>query len=115
MPESTPAHCGDLPSSYAPPLTLDQRLDQMEAHIREKMECASGFADVEVQRRRLISMFKFFDAPGTGTIDYVTFHACMVRMNFILVQVCCVACVGDNPDPSHAGTTRTLLFDPVCG
>ena len=83
MPDFIAAHCGDLPASYSGPLTSEQRLDQMEMHIREKMECASGFADVEVQRRRLISLFKFFDHESKGAVNFTTFHATMVRMNFV--------------------------------
>ena len=78
-----PFHYGDLPPSYDEPLTLEQRLDIMEMNVREKIEVASGFADVEVQRRRLVSVFKFFDAPATGICDYTTFMAAMVRMNFV--------------------------------
>lgn len=83
---TTPAHCGDLPPSYAGPATLEERLDHTESNIRKIIETHSGFADMEVQRRKLIACFKFFDADGIGSVDYDGFVAALVRMNFIGVQ-----------------------------
>jgi len=65
---------------------FEQRVDQLECRLKDKMEVDAGFADVEVRKRKLIAQFKYFDTNNSGEIDYQEFFAAMTKLNFVGCQ-----------------------------
>ena len=65
---------------------LEQRTEDLERRLREKIEVLSGFADVEVRARKLQQTFNYFDTNNSGNIDYQEFFAAMTKLNFIGIQ-----------------------------
>jgi len=64
----------------------ESKLDEVEEALRKKVETISGFAEAEVQARKLELTFKHFDTDNSGVIDYDEFNSAMTRLNFVGVQ-----------------------------
>ena len=65
---------------------LEIKADDLERRLKEKIEVMTGFAEPEIRARKLEQCFKYFDADGSGYIDYTEFFAAMTKFNFIGVQ-----------------------------
>lgn len=65
---------------------LENKADDLERRLKEKIEVMTGFAEPEVRARKLEYCFKYFDSNNSGNIDYTEFFAAMTKFNFVGVQ-----------------------------
>lgn len=67
-------------------MSMDAKVDDVEARLRTKIESLSGFADEETQAMKLDAIFRHFDADKSGWIAFDEFNAALVRLNFVGLQ-----------------------------
>lgn len=67
-------------------VSLERKIDDLEARIVSKIEIISGFSEPETKFRKLLQSFKFFDLNNSGYLDFNNFFAAMTNLNFIGVQ-----------------------------
>lgn len=70
----------------AEPVTIEDKIDDLERRLRAKLESDSGFADVGSQALQLRRVFRRFDTDKSGLIDFKEFQAALVHLNFVGVQ-----------------------------
>lgn len=92
-------------------LTLDEKVDNLERLLRQKLESDSGFADVSTQAMKLRRIFAHFDVDNSGMIDFKEFIASLVRLNFVGVQKE-VQALFDRYDADGSGW---LEYNEFCG
>lgn len=93
------------------PLTQDDKVDNLERLLRQKLESDTGFADPQGQAWKLHRVFKHFDNDQSGVISIDEFNAALVRLNFVGVQ-CDVQALFDRYDDDGSGY---LSYDEFCG
>ena len=65
---------------------LETRVQLIETRLRQKLEVTTGFADLELRRKKLYEIFSAFDTDNSGEVSYEEFFAAMTKLNFIGVQ-----------------------------
>jgi cell division septum initiation protein DivIVA len=65
---------------------LEEKVDELEQKLKEKIEVSSGFSDTVAQARMMEQTLKFFDVGGRGLLNYQDFFAAMTKFNFVGVQ-----------------------------
>ena len=65
---------------------MEEKVDDMERRLVERIEVSSGFAEAEEQARKMRLALKFFDASGNGLLSYDEFFAAMTKFNLVGVQ-----------------------------
>merc|ERR1711934_285386 len=107
-----------------------ERVDQLQARLKAKIEVLSGFGSEISRQRKLVDYYKKFDNDGTGYLTRAEFHTAMSSMNFIgcsmetsalfdrydgdgngrlVYKVFCSKLLGVAPDPEGDPILRGIL------
>lgn len=93
------------------PLTQEDKVDNLERLLRQKLESDTGFADASGQAFQLHRVFRHFDSDHSGVIGIREFSAALVRLNFVGCQAD-VQALFDRYDEDGSGS---LTYDEFCG
>jgi Ca2+-binding EF-hand superfamily protein len=67
-------------------LDQEEKVDDLERRLKEKVEIASGFSDAIAQSRLMEQSMKFFDSDRSGLLTFPQFFAALTKFNFVGVQ-----------------------------
>lgn len=92
-------------------LTQEDKVDNLERLLRQKLESDTGFADAKGQAWQLHRVFRHFDTDHSGVIGIDEFRQALVRLNFVGCQQD-VQALFDRYDEDGSGS---LSYDEFCG
>lgn len=67
-------------------IAIEEKIDDLERRLKERVEVSSGFAEPLTQSRKMRQALQFFDAAGRGVLNYQGFFQAMTKFNLIGVQ-----------------------------
>ena len=67
-------------------IAIEEKIDDLERRLKERIEVSSGFAEPLPQSRKMRQALQFFDSAGRGLLNYQEFFQAMTKFNLIGVQ-----------------------------
>mmetsp|Transcript_19802 Transcript_19802/g.19133 ORF Transcript_19802/g.19133 Transcript_19802/m.19133 type:complete len:378 (+) Transcript_19802:117-1250(+) len=67
-------------------IVIEEKIDDLERRLKERIEVSSGFAETLPQSRKMRQALQFFDSAGEGLLNYQGFFQAMTKFNLVGVQ-----------------------------